>query len=646
MNNSKEKVLFITPHLSTGGLPQYLVKKVEVLIDIFDIYVIEYENVTGGQFVVQRNNIQNLLKNDLITLDEDKSKLLNYVNAIEPNYVHIEEFPETFIDKGVLLKLYAANRKYKIFETSHGSNRITKSILPDKFIFVSPYQLDLYKDLNVPMELVEYPIEYHTRPNRTDALIKLGLDPSKKHVLNIGLFTPGKNQSEIFDYARFLPNLQFHFIGNQAGNFIDYWQPLMDTKPDNCVIWGERSDVDSFYSAMDLFLFTSNLELNPLVIREAIGWRIPILMYDLPVYKNTYDKYENINFLNGNFESNLQLIDKDFVPIKNDISKEIVVITAYPDTEQKEKYLNELIDNVTSFGYDIMISSHYNIPEYIKSKVKYCVLDLTDNLLYRKDYSEFGNTNIIYNKNNNRMIKKTTSFNHSYAVYLLWKNAINSIDKNYEKVHILDYDCIINNKKYFDNHSSLLNRYDIVVYKSNDILTDDRYTTNLFSFKINENITKVFNYFNNKKDFFINEFKTSLLEDILYHLIKKNNVRCFAFKEVDLHRYDNKINLVSMDNCDPLDELSTPYYKNNIYNYSDTKDILLLSDMKIPVIVDNNKYEIISEEKLYLIDKLPIHIISYNDNKDKITKVIYMEEHGKFNAIELYNESILIKNNT
>ena len=46
---------------------------------------------------------------------------------------------------------------------------------------------------------------------------------------------------------------------------------------------------------MDLFLFTSrgsknDKETMPLVIREALSYQIPQLLYNLPVYQNYFDK--------------------------------------------------------------------------------------------------------------------------------------------------------------------------------------------------------------------------------------------------------------------------------------------------------------------------------------------------------------------
>jgi hypothetical protein len=54
----KNKVLYIVPHLSTGGLPQYLLKKIELLKEEFDIWVVEWEDITGGVLVVQRNRLK------------------------------------------------------------------------------------------------------------------------------------------------------------------------------------------------------------------------------------------------------------------------------------------------------------------------------------------------------------------------------------------------------------------------------------------------------------------------------------------------------------------------------------------------------------------------------------------------------------
>ena len=64
------KILYITPHLSTGGAPQYLLKKIELLHGDNDIYVIEYSDY--GHYRVQKDKILNILNDHLITLSDNK----------------------------------------------------------------------------------------------------------------------------------------------------------------------------------------------------------------------------------------------------------------------------------------------------------------------------------------------------------------------------------------------------------------------------------------------------------------------------------------------------------------------------------------------------------------------------------------------
>ena len=104
--------------------------------------------------------------------------------------------------------------------------------------------------------------KHFKKPNQKQAQNALGFDPNYKHIINVGLFTSGKNQGELIEYAKKLKGekIVFHFIGNQAPNFEPYWGPLMKDLPSNCKIWGERSDTDLFYQAADLMVFTSKME--------------------------------------------------------------------------------------------------------------------------------------------------------------------------------------------------------------------------------------------------------------------------------------------------------------------------------------------------------------------------------------------------
>lgn len=299
-SRGKLRILFVAPHMSTGGMPQYLFKKIESLLDDAEIFCVEYSNVSDD-YVVQRNRVKNLIGHRYFQLGEDKMKLLDLIESICPDVVHFDDFVEFFLDPDLCQKIYTPNRPYYILETCHSSNVKPEDKLwaPDKLVMVNQWMVDKFASIGIPTDILEYPIENYPRPDRTEALELLGLDPMKKHILNVGLFTAGKNQGQLIEYAQSLEHLpiEFHFIGNQAPNFQDYWEPILKNLPSNCKIWGERGDTDNFYAAVDLFVFTSTWELNPIVIKECLSWNLPILMRRLDPYLDFYDDNPLVHYL-------------------------------------------------------------------------------------------------------------------------------------------------------------------------------------------------------------------------------------------------------------------------------------------------------------------------------------------------------------
>lgn len=304
-------LLIIASHMSTGGLPQVVVKKVEMLKDFYNVVVVEWECV-AWIYVVQRNKVIEMIGDRFISLSENKEyDLFNVIEDYQPDYIMVEELPETFMPNHIIKRLYSKNRDYKIFETTHSSHTQVswKRYLPDKFIFVSPYSLNVFKDIGVPMDLIEYPIEPKLAKKEYYQNL-LGLDPEYKHIINIGLFTPGKNQGYAFNIARLLEKekIKFHFLGNQASNFKEYWDPIMKTKPDNCIVWGERNDIDIWIQACDAHLFTSFFELNPLAIKESLEYGKPTFIFKLQTYMDKYDDVKNIHYLTANDVKDSELI--------------------------------------------------------------------------------------------------------------------------------------------------------------------------------------------------------------------------------------------------------------------------------------------------------------------------------------------------
>lgn len=286
-------ILFLAPHLSTGGMPQFLLKRIESLIETDNkLFVVEYECLSD-QYVVQRNQIINLVgKKNFFTLDDNKLKLIDIIKENNIQIVHIDHEAEG-LDFNLMKKLYSDVRKYRIIETCHNVsfNPKNKIFIPDGFAFCSPYHIKTFEDIETKKELIMYPLEvkYFIDTEYKNALDKLKFDTKKTNVLSVGLWCDNKNQAKVFEIAEQYPDYDFHIVGNQAENFAEYWKPLMKRVPKNVKVWGEREDIEDFMMLSDIFLFPSKQECNPIVLREAISHELTIYANNLPQYCGIYD---------------------------------------------------------------------------------------------------------------------------------------------------------------------------------------------------------------------------------------------------------------------------------------------------------------------------------------------------------------------
>jgi autotransporter strand-loop-strand O-heptosyltransferase len=332
-SNDKKKLVFLAPHLSTGGMPEFLFKRIEALNDLdeFEVHVIEY-CLYATTYVVQRDKIKSILGDrfheiaHLGDLKQDlrEARLIELLETINPDIIHIEETPESFDSFNQLSfetqqSIYSADRSWRIAETCHNiwfQPNENKRIFPDAFALVSPeHAINTFATTPSIKKEIYFPIIEHrvSELRRKKCLENFGFDPEahQYHLVNIGLWTPGKNQGEAIQWARALEaqdagKFQFHFVGNQASNFESYWGPLMENLPANCHIWGERSDVDTFYQFADAIVFNSTWECNPLTVRQSLGYPIPVIARNLPQYRDIYK--DQIIEITPDFSENIERI--------------------------------------------------------------------------------------------------------------------------------------------------------------------------------------------------------------------------------------------------------------------------------------------------------------------------------------------------
>lgn len=537
-----KKILIVSPHFSTGGAPQVTLNKIQLLINDYDIKVVEY-SLLAWQFVVQRNQVIKLVGQDnFITLEgshqEKTDCLFQIICDWSPSVIFMEEFPEMFSDTDRMVDLYqrCSSMNIKFVESTHDSSFPIqfKATIPHQFVFVSRHTQLKYSYLNIPTEVIEYPVDFQhiSDEDKKSAREELGLCHSLKHVVIIGLFTPRKNQAYAIQMAKLLSNsdIQFHFLGNQADNFKEYWKPLMDTLPNNCITWGERGDVDTFLRASDLFLFPSkgfsyNKELNPIVIKEASKYlTLPKLMFNLEVYMNKYNT-PDFNFLTGNVEDDAitlcKLCDGHSDLINTD---ELIVIGTYPNLNERKKLTIECISTLKYLRRKIMLVSHYPVSEEIQNMVDYYIFDSHNPLTFHSYYTKFFNYSKEYDAEIN--INGLKYSNQSFAVLTNLFNAFKSAKNlGFKKLFYITYDVVVKSEDFKAIEKSFKSINDVNKAYLSYLKTPFGYglQTTAMTFEVDTFLDK-FDDFRNADDYNSACERMpahNFLEDYMYKLIQK-----------------------------------------------------------------------------------------------------------------------------
>jgi hypothetical protein len=144
--------------------------------------------------------------------------------------------------------------------------------------------------------------------------------------------------------------------------------------------------------------------------------------------------------------------------------KDLILITAFCNTTEKENYLRNLVSVIKKeSNFDILITSHSVLPEDIINSVDYYFYDKENKLL-----KDFDLRNAAW-FDPNGLGPINSIFTGYYNTHLaVWKLIImgNSIAKNlgYKKVHHIEYDTEIQNFIELSENSELLNEYEFIYY--------------------------------------------------------------------------------------------------------------------------------------------------------------------------------------
>jgi hypothetical protein len=313
--------------------------------------------------------------------------------------------------------------------------------------------------------------------------------------------------------------------------------------------------------------------------------------------------------------------------------KDLIVIGAYCPDKERQKLLNNLVDSLLNIqeSYDILISTHSKIPEYIVDKVDYIFYDKDNNLII----NDLKYLNQPWFKPNNETTIYTT-FLSGYSTYLTaYKLLIGGLGLGkalgYKKAHFIEYDTHLPNFDEFFDNTKLLDSYASIQYKNKDILPWG--IGNFISFNLTQ-IDPIFLEYDEKKLLSFIEHYGKTNERVTEEILSRT-----SRLEKDFKVLENKgiqVNLSSKAQKDELDFWTVPYYDPKTDNIHFVCWNQKSEDpINVNVITNNNKclsFENVPYRNYYLRELGPISEIKVKTHID--FNIINKEDFKNTNRIK------------
>jgi hypothetical protein len=301
------------------------------------------------------------------------------------------------------------------------------------------------------------------------------------------------------------------------------------------------------------------------------------------------------------------------------MSKDIVIITAHCDDQEKIDTLIECIDELKSQGYPIIISSHIQVPNNIYDMVDYVIYDKENPLIYNHEFDEFGgSTTWFWAYYDNFYQEYTFDFNHGYAVLKLIKNGVSIASINgYQVSHVVCYDYILNDKKLLSEHTKHLEEYDVFSYFFKDA-PKEGLSAGLFSFK-NDIFIKSFGNINTKREYCNSTY--AIFEEFLEKMFLKNSAKIIKI-DIDTIRENNiidKFTNVGNMSKNIIDDLGLLFlskvdsdYFIYFFSFIDSTLIITIDDNTYQLKITQNKSNLIPISEEQLKSGIKINVPEFN----------------------------------
>lgn len=145
--------------------------------------------------------------------------------------------------------------------------------------------------------------------------------------------------------------------------------------------------------------------------------------------------------------------------------KEIYLILAHTPTFEKEQMLRSLVHSINKQRKSVMVVSHTTIPKDIEDMCDYTIFDRENKLIYDPrsqfwSYSRLGNKKFEFIN-----LKSAITILPVYKLLIGGLSYLKTI--GYDVVHLLEYDCELNDFTHFNNVFETITQgdYDLVGFK-------------------------------------------------------------------------------------------------------------------------------------------------------------------------------------
>lgn len=204
----------------------------------------------------------------------------------------------------------------------------------------------------------------------------------------------------------------------------------------------------------------------------------------------------------------------------------VFLVTAFSNTEIKQEILHKCIDNLRTFGIEIILCSHFPETQDIQEKVNYYLYDAHNPVLNHEEYNKFNLSNSYFFENEDIRVDKIQARTHDFAVFTLLKNGTyfaQTLNKKY--IHVVNYDCIPDPHDFYSKFLLPIETHDVCYCIWDENITH-LVATYIISFQSNA-LNSLFSKYQNISDYYLNRESGWQIEQTICQHIKSANLNVY-----------------------------------------------------------------------------------------------------------------------